>query len=269
MSKPSKSWCFTLNNPTAVEIKLFKDISCNYGIFGEEVGESGTPHLQATITFKNATRLGALKKICARAHWEPTKALEAAENYCKKDGNFWIIDNRTQGSRTDIAGAISALKEGGIKKVIEKNPVEFVKYHAGLEKLAFRLQPQRDFKPEVYWVWGPTGTGKTRAVVQIEPDLWISGKNLQWWDGYENQEAVLLDDFRKDFCTFHELLRILDRYPYRVAVKGGFRELNSKRIYITSCYPPNEVYHTREDVNQLLRRIDSVSVTEVFNTLQL
>lgn len=118
--------------------------------------------------------------------------------------------------------------------------------------------PKRYFKPEVIWVWGPTGSGKTRQVVENETDLWISGKNLKWWQGYENQEATLFDDFRADFCTFHELLRILDRYPYTVEVKGGHRELNSKRMYITSCYPPGEVYRTREDIEQLMRRCTEV-----------
>jgi len=87
-------------------------------------------------------------------------------------------------------------------------------------------------------------------------DVW---KNLQWWDGYDNQDAVLFDDFRGDFCTFHYLLRVLDRYPMRVEVKGSSREFNSKRIYITSCYPPTEIYNkSDEDVKQLIRRIDEI-----------
>jgi len=263
----AKSYVFTLNNYTAAEEAFLRALDCKYLSCGIEEGESGTPHLQGFVTFAKAMRMPACKKLLPRAHWETAIAREAASNYTRKEGNFFIIDNRSQGARTDLAACVASLKTGGIASVIEEHPEMYVKYHSGLEKLAFRFAPQRDFQPEVFWIWGSTGSGKTRSVVQKEPDLWISGRDLQWWDGYENQEAVLFDDFRGDFCKFHELLRLLDRYACRVAVKGGFRELNSKRMYITSCYPPNEVYKTREDINQLLRRISVV--TELSNNIQL
>ena len=38
--------------------------------------------------------------------------------------------------------------------------------------------------------------------------------NYKWWEGYDGHEVVLLDDIRKDFCKFHELLTLLDIYPY-------------------------------------------------------
>jgi len=259
----SKSFCFTINNWTEEDVKILDNVICNYIIYGKEVGENGTPHLQGYITLKSAVRLSGLKKIHSKAHWEVAKTRDAAINYCMKEGKFTIRDLSSQGNRTDLSGAIDCLKTGGIKKLVLEHPREFVKYSSGLEKLAMKYVKPRDPKepPVITWLYGKTGTGKTRQVVEKEPDLWISGKNLQWWDGYENQEAVLFDDFRGDFCTFHELLRILDRYPYNVQVKGGTRVFNSKRIYITSCYKPNKVYDTREDIGQLLRRL--TSVTEV------
>jgi len=79
----------------------------------------------------------------------------------------------------------------------------------------------------------------------------------------------LFDDFRGDFCTFHYLLRVLDRYPMRVEVKGSSREFNSKRIYITSCYPPTEIYNkSDEDVKQLIRRIDEIIFLSPRNGIQ-
>ncbi len=86
----------------------------------------------------------------------------------------------------------------------------------------------------------------------------MSGKNLKWWQGYENEDIVLIDDFRRDFCTFHELLRILDRYPYIVQVKYGHRHLNSPYIFIITPHSPYDTYSTREDIQQLIRRIDRV-----------
>lgn len=258
MSKPSKSWCFTINNYTEKDETLLKDLETSYLIYGREVGESGTPHLQGYITFRKAYRLTALKKLHKTAHWEIAKAKDAAINYCMKDQDYVLIDNRQQGARTDLTEACAIIKEEGVQALAVKMPEAYVKYHGGFDKLAYRYQEERTEKPYVTWIWGKTGVGKTHMAFAQEPDRWVSGENLRWWDGYEQQPAVILDDFRADFCKFHTLLRILDKYPYTVEIKGGHRRLNSPRIYITSCHPPERIYNTREDIDQLLRRIDKV-----------
>jgi len=266
----SKTFSFVINNWTEKDIKILDNLECNYICYGKEVGESGNPHLQGWITFLIAKKLSGCKKVHPKAHWEVGKTRDGM-NYCMKDGDFKIRDNRKQGKRTDIDAAIACVITGGIKKVVEEHPDAFIKYHAGLEKLAFRNTKPRNHNdpPVITWLYGKTGTGKTRRVVEKEPDLWISGRDLKWWDGYDNQEAVLFDDFRGDFCTFHELLRLLDRYPINVAVKGGFRVFNSKRIYITSAYKPEDIYTTREDIGQLLRRINTVTEVSKSNIVDL
>jgi len=270
MNNPAKSWCFTINNWAEKDIKLLTDFEKSYLVYGKEMGESGTPHLQGYFSLKKASRLSALKKIFPTAHLEVAKDRDAAINYCMKDGDYTIIDNRKQGSRTDLLAVVETLKKGTLSDVIDEHPETFIKYHSGIEKYSQRYQQERNFKPKVVWIHGPTGTNKTRTVVEKHKSLWISLNTLKWWDGYENQEACLIDDFRGDFCTFHELLRILDRYPYTVQVKGSTRKLNSKYMYITSCYPPHKVYETREDIKQLLRRIDLViDSSKLFSLLQL
>lgn len=264
-NKVSKTWAFTLNNWTTEEEKQLKDLECNYIVFGYEKGKEGTKHLQGHIVFKKSMRLSALKKLNERAHWSNVISEESSANYCMKDKEYYLKDNRNQGTRNDLAAACKLVTEVGIVALKEEMPEVYVRYHGGFDKLV--KYKKRDFKPIVTWIYGETGSGKTRMIVEKEKDLWISGKNLKWWQGYEGQEATLFDDFRADFCTFHELLRILDRYPYSIEVKGGHRELISKRMYITSCYRPEDIYNTREDINQLIRRIDEIIelnfVTEV------
>jgi len=90
----------------------------------------------------------------------------------------------------------------------------------------------------------------------------VSGKSLKWFDGYDAHPDIIVDDFRRDFCTFHELLRILDRYPFRVETKGGSRQLLAKNTVITCPWKPDIIYQSRsqEDIGQLLRRIDEVKL---------
>lgn len=255
----SRSWCFTLNNYTADDEKVLQSFDVKYLVYGREIGDNETPHLQGFVTWCRAYTLPALKKLVPRAHWEKAKVSDAA-NYCKKDGDFYEADNRTQGKRTDLESVVDALMQGMHPTQIQTDfPVQYFKFRRHIWDFFTDLQSQRDFLPEVVWIWGDTGSGKTRYVWDKEKSsLWISGRDLRFFDGYHNQDAVLLDDFRGDFCTFHELLRILDRYPLNVNVKGSHRVFNSRRIYITSCYPPDQVYDTREDIKQLTRRIDKV-----------
>jgi hypothetical protein len=142
----------------------------------------------------------------------------------------------------------------------------------GGEVLVKYIEPKRDWKPEVVWLWGPTGCGKTRRAFAESnaDDRWVSNSSLRWWDGYDGHSDVIIDDFRGDFAPFHTLLRILDRYEYAVEVKGGMRQLLARRIWITSCLPPDKVYPgCAERVDQLLRRIDSIILVEASPEISL
>ena len=139
------------------------------------------------------------------------------------------------------------------------NSYQLVKF--GSELLKY-YEKKRDWVPNVKWYYGSTGTGKTKAAYDEYngKDFWRSSKNLKWWEGYDAHENVLIDEFRADFCTFHELLEILDRYDYRVECKGGSRQLLAKNIIITSNKHPKDIFEHRceEDIEQLMRRISSV-----------
>ena len=85
-----KFWCFTINNYNDDDIAKIKSYENNYLIFGREVGENGTPHLQGYIEFKTNRKLERLKReFHQTAHLEKRrgKAIEASD-YCKKDGNY-------------------------------------------------------------------------------------------------------------------------------------------------------------------------------------
>ena len=72
----------------------------------------------------------------------------------------------------------------------------------------------------------------------------------------------MIDDFRKDWCKFHELLKLLDKYPIKVECKGSFYELLATTIIITAPFPPDYMHDTREDITQLMRRIKQVRLFE-------
>jgi len=86
-----KYWVFTWNNFEEDNWKkIISNLNYSYGVFGKEVGESGTRHIQGYVEFESNRKLNRLKKDSSdQIHWETRKgtALQASE-YCKKDGDF-------------------------------------------------------------------------------------------------------------------------------------------------------------------------------------
>ncbi len=85
-------WSFTLNNYETSDIlhlKLRLNKLCKRWIFGEEVGDNGTPHLQGQFSLIKKQRLTAMKKWDKRIHWEATRNIDASEQYCRKDGKYY------------------------------------------------------------------------------------------------------------------------------------------------------------------------------------
>lgn len=88
------------------------------------------------------------------------------------------------------------------------------------------------------WYYGAPGTGKSLKVRTDEKSLYLKQQN-KWWDGYNGEEAVVLDDFdKKGLCLDHYLKIWTDHYFCTGEIKGGTLPLNYKRFYITSNYLP-------------------------------
>ncbi|AGI95802.1 replication-associated protein [Starling circovirus] len=258
----AKRWCFTLNNPTEEEIaavKAWQHSEYHYAIVGKEKGEQGTPHLQGFIHLKKKVRLTSLKKVLQRAHWEKARGSdEDNEKYCSKEGDVILtIGIPVKGNRSDLAGAVAAVKAGrGMSEIAREFSETYVRYGRGLRDLALLIgQKQRDFKTEVIVLTGPSGVGKSRWANEQVGTKFYKMKG-DWWDGYCNEDIVIIDDFY-GWIPFCELLRLCDRYPHKVPVKGSYVEFNSKQIIITSNTPPDSWYN--EDkcyVQALFRRIN-------------
>ena len=74
----------------------------------------------------------------------------------------------------------------------------------------------------VDWYYGATGTGKTKAAWMKLPGAYFhAADNMKWWDGYDMQKTVIIDDFRQEKCSVAYFLKCFDRYPMRVEFKGG------------------------------------------------
>lgn len=104
----SRRFCFTINNPNKIDNSAVTDVNCKFIIAGNEVGASGTPHIQGYIEFNDAKSIDSVRKhLGGRAHVEAAKGT-AADNieYCSKDRNIIRRDGQPiadkQGKRNDL-----------------------------------------------------------------------------------------------------------------------------------------------------------------------
>lgn len=133
----AKYWCFTVNNPTTDErakiVALEDDDVVEYLVFGNEVGESGTPHLQGFVAYGTRVRLTQVKQsVSERGHFEVAKFPEKAAEYCKKDGDFVEFGVLTlkKGKRSDLDAFKDDVKIGvlTVKELREAHSDVFAKY---------------------------------------------------------------------------------------------------------------------------------------------
>lgn len=114
---------------------------------------------------------------------------------------------------------------------------------------------------------GPTCTGKTRTCHDAADyhggglycPLMDQGKI--WFDGYDMEKSILLDEFTGDHVSISLLLRLLDIYPMRVSSKGGSKIPAWECVYITSNLHIHEWWNGQmhyEHMNALRRRITRV-----------
>lgn len=267
----SGEWTFLQPQPSVLRSLLQDCKQLLFYIFQlEQCPETSRYHFQGYLRFTGPKALSYVKSVFgdySYVHCESAKGTEEQNiAYCSKEesrvsGPWEFGERAQQGKRSDIDTAREIVSNGGGMRGIIAEVGSYQAMRAGQLMLCY-VEPGRDASvpKEVRWYHGRTGTGKTRAAVEEFPDAWVSTQDLKWWDGYDAHKVVIVDDFRKGHCRFSDLLRYLDRYEVKVAVKGGFRQLLADVIIITCPWAPDVLFSNREgeDVAQLTRRISVV-----------
>lgn len=255
----SRSWCFTINNYTDRDIASVLALDAVYVCYQKEIAPTtGTPHLQCYVYFKNQR---AMQR--GLGHWEKANGTPIQnKTYCSKEGgtDFWEKGELPmQGARMDLLAIKRKLDEGTSTTELMQMDFESCSRHIKFfDRYVSSIAQPRDFKTKVNWYWGPTGTGKSRLAALQAGDGAYWKNDTKWWCGYQSHENVIIDDMRAGHFTFNALLRLLDRYPLKVELKGATVEFVARTVWITCPYHPEKLYEEREDIAQLIRRIDNV-----------
>lgn len=251
----SVNYMFTVNNYTSADVPCGWKEYVQWCVWQEEVGEQGTPHLQGTLVLKQKRSMKWMQKNLLQTHYEVRRGTaQQAKEYCtktetRKPGTepYEYGEMPVQGKRSDLNAYKAMIEEGkSEREVAESDFGTFARYPRLYKSYKFLVQgiQQRDWVTELVVYWGPPGTGKTRRARYEAGDqaYWLarpSSGGPVWFDGYEGQETVVIDEFygwisRDMFC------RLADRYPYQVPTKGGTAIFLAKKIIVTSNTEPEQ-----------------------------
>ncbi len=179
------------------------------------------------------------------------------KEYCNKeetriDGPFVYGDDNgipeTQGARSDLVEVKRKLDSGAsMKSIADDHFSDYIRYHKSFRAYKRLKAVHRNWEMEVIVLFGLTGTGKTKFVydnygdsLYSVPDAKSSGT---YWDDYDGEYTVLIDEMYGKRFSHGVLLRLLDRYQVTVPVHGSSVNFSSHRIVMTSNVHPREWYH--------------------------
>lgn len=199
------------------------------------------------------------RRLGARCHIEMARG-DAASNrrYCTKDGDpLCEVGTIPEPGRRSDLGEIKDLLDAGTSaaEIASTHFPAWCQYRRAFTDYQQAMEPQRRYsrqilipylfitrqlswRTNVFFLWGPTGAGKSRYVNERSAVPLGYQSNGGFILGYNGEDVVVFEetdpaDFPRDF-----LLRLLDRYPLRVNIKGGDRNWKPRTIYFTSNNDP-------------------------------
>lgn len=250
--KQSKNWCFTDFQLLDWE-QLYADTTIEYICWGKEIcPDTKREHFQGWFQLGGKKRLGTVKKMLKsiKIHLEAMRGTqESNEQYCKKEGQWKTIgDFVKQGQMKGVYAIYKEIEEKNVSELQISR--EYPEVHARHYR-AFRIKrcleyeaksrKRRDVNVLVYQ--GRTGLGKSRKALyedgslMMKEDVYlIDGCSLNWFDQYEGQDTLVIDEYSND-VKITWLMRLTDGNQLRLPVKGGFTYALWTNVIITTNLP--------------------------------
>lgn len=273
-SGKARTWMVTWNNPTVETwealVELAKPVKFMTGQL--ERGESGTDHWQFVLHFSSPRAFTALKKQFPLCHLEVAANITRAIRYCRKE------DTRVSGPWTEgepptgSAGSAQvdlwdewykAASEGRMEDIPAKI---LIKFFGNLDKIRCKNAVRVD-QPDVRGIWltGPPGVGKSHWVRKtLSQDGYYPKPANKWWDGYANQNFVILEDLDHDTVKFmpHQLKIWADKWSFVAEAKGTAVFPVNRWLVVTSNYTMRELFASFDGALQeaIYRRFNQLTM---------
>lgn len=253
----SRKFQLTINNPAehGYDHKRIKSILADfpgviYWCMCDEVGEQRTPHTHVYMVFKNSVMFDTLHKRFYGVHIEQANGSNRENrDYVRKEGK-WLanakhetnlpetfeewgelpLDRSRQESQAEKI--MQMVRDGKSNaEILNECPTAYSKLNC-IEQARQTLLAERyknEFrKLEVTYIWGETGAGKTRSVMDEYgyANVYRVTDYAHPFDSYKGQDVIVFEEFRSSLPVA-DMLVYLDGYP---------TELPCRYANKTACY---------------------------------
>lgn len=289
------NYLLTINNPlehdfphTRIKHVLIDNFTTlDYFCMADEIGgETGTYHTHVYVHFTSRVRLAKVKKHFPPAHIDIVNGTPSQNiDYIKKSGKWadteksetrvegtfeeWGEVPKSKGRRKDMEELYDMIALGYTNGAIIRENPDYILSIDKLDKvrtmlLNERYMGTRRFNLKVVYIYGATGTGKTRSVLDEHGDSSVYKVNDydHPFDSYACQPVICFDEFRSQIAI-SDMLGYLDIYPIELPARYANKVMCAETIYMTSNLKLEDQYvHVQTDKPEtwkaFLRRIHEI-----------
>lgn len=298
--KRSRKWQITINNPSykglshdllKEKLALFK--SMVYWCMCDEIGENNTYHTHIYLALSNATRFSTLRSRFNGSHFEIARGTsQENRDYIKKEGKY-LKDKKKEtnlentfeeygqmpierrGERNDLSDLQDMISQGMTNyEIINECPI----YSFHIDKIERIRQTfleekyKKEFrKIETLYVFGKTGTGKTRNVMEKYgyANVFRITDYLHPFDNYRGQDVIIFEEFRSSL-KIQDMLNYLDGYPLELPCRYSNKVACYTKVFIISNIDIKNQYESvqfeyEETWKAFIRRINKIKIYENSN----
>lgn len=273
-----------------------------YFCMGDEIGQKETYHTHIYFVSKNPKSFTTMQNFFPGSHLEsPDGTAQQNRAYVFKDGakfnktdtgeyeytdsqgkkhigvhydstneEWGELPQERQGARTDISALYEMIKDGMSNvEIMDTDP----KYLLHLDKIEHARQTYRESlyadvwrNIEVTYIWGATGSGKTRFVMDKYgySNVYRVTDYVHPFDSYKGQDVVLFEEFRSSL-PISDMLKYLDGYPVEFPARYSNRVACFTKVFFSTNIDLRAQYrHVQEEEREtwlsFVRRIGHVCV---------
>lgn len=268
----SRKYQLTINNPMdhgfdhrTIRETLGSLSGCVYWCMCDEVGVEGTPHTHLYLAFQNAKEFQTIHRRFYGAHIETARGTHRENrDYIRKEGKYRDTE-KADTNLPDTFEESGELPEESDRRVKQSEAIlamvqegasnaEILReYPSAMNHLPRIDQARQTLLEEKYrkrfrelavtYIWGRTGVGKTRGVMERYgyENVYRVTNYSHPFDGYSGEPVILFDEFRSSL-PITDMLKYLDGYPVSLPARYGDRAACFTEVYVVSNIPMEKQY---------------------------
>ena len=270
--KSSRKYQLTINHPAdhglthdVLKTTIGAFSGCVYWCLCDEVGQEGTPHTHVYLVFENAVMFSTIQKRFYGAHIEPAKGSNRENrDYVRKEGKWAESEKKEtnlpetfeesgelppepERQRKYSEAILTMLQDGATNAEIIQELPTAINHLPNIDRARQTLLEER-FKScwrtlEVYYIWGETGVGKTRGIMEKYgyENVYRVTNYAHPFDQYQGEDVILFDEFRSSL-PLSDMLNYLDGYPLRLPCRFHDKVACFTKVYVVSNLAFEEQY---------------------------